>query len=111
MSEDQTRHWNDGLQLVDVPAIRDEIPYRQDDHTGHENYAKGKAEPEPPQGPWHLDEEIGEFECLRGGAPGHVDLEHVREQGLGDVNGYATQEDKEHEKPFEVFEERRQERA
>jgi hypothetical protein len=48
---------------------------------------------------------------LSGGTPCHVDLKHVREQSLRDMDGDASQKDKEQEEPLELFTERAQERA
>ena len=40
----------------------------------------------------NLDKEVGELGLLGRRAPGHVDLEHVRQQRLRDVQRQPTQE-------------------
>ena len=50
-----------------------------------------------------LLEEIRGFGFLGGGAPLHVDAEHVSEQREEDVEGDAAEEDGEHGHPLEVL--------
>lgn len=87
---------------MNAPVVRHKGCFGQNDHPGNTNHAESKREPEPPQGLGHLDEEIGEFQSLCRGLPGHVDFEHVGQQGLGDVGGDAAEEDEEGEEVFDV---------
>ena len=111
VTDDETRVGHDGLELDDVVGVGDEAGLGHDDEAGHGDDGKGHAEPELLEHLGHLDEEVGELELLGRRAPRHVDLEHVREDGLGDVDRDAAEEDEEHEEPLEVLGERRQEVA
>ena len=111
VTEDETRVGHDGLELDDVVRVGDEAGLGHDDQAGHGDDGEGHAEPEVLEDLGHLDEEVGELEFFRRRAPRHVDLEHVREDGLGDVDGDAAEEDEEHEEPLEVLGERGQEVA
>lgn len=53
---------------------------------------------------WDFFKERYVFDLLCGGTPCHVDLEKVTEEGLGYVEGDATEEDGEEEEPFEILE-------
>ena len=106
VTEDEYRIRHDGLELVDVPRVRDEAGLGHDDQPGQGDDGEAHAEPEVLEDLGDLDEEIGELEFLRRRAPRHVDLEHVREDGLGDVDRDAAEEDEEHEEPLEVLGER-----
>ena len=53
-----------------------------------------------------LDEEVGKFSFLACGTPSHVDLKHVSQQGLADVQRQSTQENCQHNRPFKVLEKR-----
>ena len=54
----------------------------------------------------HLLEEGRVFGFFAGGAPRHVDAEHVRQDGLGDVQADAAEEDHKERDPGEVLEQR-----
>ena len=98
-------HGQYGHEILDHPIRRNDLARRrQKDHTDDTDNRKSDTELEFLEHLGHLDEEIGKLGFLGGGAPGHVDFEHVREQGLGHVEGQAAEEDAEHEDPFEVFE-------
>jgi hypothetical protein len=72
-------------EIVDLPAIRHKAALCQGDHTDDSEQSKEDAELEPLDDFRDLDEEVAEFCFLAGGAPRHVDLEHVRQQGLRDM--------------------------
>ena len=98
-------HWQYGHEILDHPIRRNDLTRRrQEDHANDPDEGESDTELEFLEHLGHLDEEIGKLGFLGGGAPGHVDFEHVREQGLGHVEGQAAKEDAEHEDPFEVFE-------
>ena len=59
----------------------------------------------------NLEEKVGLVELLGRGAPRHVDLEHVREEGLAQVQAQPAEEDDEHGQPLEVFDEGAHERV
>lgn len=86
--------------------MRHEIRRGQNDHARNHHDAEKHREPELAQHFRHLDEEVRELQLLRRRAPRHVDLEHVREDGLGDVDRDTAQEDEEQEEPLEVLNER-----
>ena len=102
MSDHHTTKRDDRNDLVNAPVVWHERCFRQYNHAGNTNHTKGKREPEPSQRLGHLDKEIGEFQSLRRGLPGHVDFKHVGQQGLGDVGGDAAEEDEEGEEVFDV---------
>lgn len=104
MTRTQHTQGEDGDKLLDIPTPGDELPFGHDDHADD---ARERKQDGVLEGPGHLrdlDEEVGEGDLLGGGAPGHVDGEHVAEEGLGDVQGHAAEEDDEHETPFEILE-------
>lgn len=103
MSGDQTGKRYNGLELMNVPGKGNEGRVGHDNQPCNANDGEGHAEPEVLEHLGHLDEEVGELEFLCRCAPRHVDLEHVREDGFGDVNGDAAEEDEEHKEPLEVF--------
>lgn len=111
MTDSHRRHGQNGHEILDVPPIRNERRYCQDDHTHNTHDRKCDAELEPLQHLWHLDEEVGEFSFLGRRTPCHIDFEHVGQQGLRDVQGEAAEEDGEHEDPFEVFDQGAEEGA
>lgn len=90
-----------GDKGIDSPVPRDE--QRADDHAGRHGDAEDKRVLEPLEETGHLLEEGDVFDFFGRGAPGHVDLEEVAEQGLRDVHGEAAEEDGHEEEPLEVF--------
>jgi hypothetical protein len=97
-------HGQNRDEILNLPVGRDEGTRGEDDHADDAEDGKGHAELEALEDFGNLDEEVGEFHFFRGGAPGHVDLEHVGEEGSGDVEGEAAEEDAKHKGPFEVHE-------
>ena len=102
MTNRNGRHGQNRHEILNLPIRRDEIARRKHDHARQTEHGEEHAELEFLEHFGHLDEEVGELGFFGGGAPGHVDLEHVREEGLRDVEGEAAEEDAEHECPFEV---------
>lgn len=95
----QNRH-----KIINMPIIRDPLIGRQSqkDHPRDTNQRKEHAEFEALRDFGDFDEEIRGFDFFGRGAPGHVVAEHVGEEGGGDVEGEAAEEDAEEEGPFEV---------
>ena len=50
--------------MVDVPAVRHEWRFGEDDHAGDHNDTETEAEPEAPERAGHFNEEVGELERL-----------------------------------------------
>lgn len=86
----------------DLPKVRHEM--RQHDHHGGRREAEEQGPLELLQNLGHLLEEGGVLGLLGGGAPGHVDAEHVADDGLGDVQADAAEEDGEDGDPAQVLE-------
>ena len=97
-------HGQDSDEIRNLPVVRHERRLCEHDHAGDPDKSKGKAELELLDDFGHFDEEVGEFGFLGRGTPSHVDFEHVRKEGGGHVEGETTEEDGEHENPFEVLE-------
>jgi hypothetical protein len=97
-------HGQDGDKIGDAPGIGHIAGGGQHHHAGDAKEGKADRVLELLDHLGHLDEEVGELGLLAGGAPAHVDLEHVGEQRLGDVEGEATEEDGQHEDPLDVLE-------
>ena len=76
----------------------------QEDHAGDAEEGEDHAEFELAGDLGDLEEEVGGFDFLGRGAPGHVVAEHVGEEGGRDVEAEAAEEDAEEEGPFEVEE-------
>jgi hypothetical protein len=76
---------------------------RAHNHHGHHAEAKYEREFEALEQPRDFFEKGDVLDFLGRGAPGHVDFEEVAEEGLGDVEGDAAEEDGEEKEPFEVF--------
>lgn len=104
MTRRDSRHGQDGDEIANLPVRRDEVGRGEKDHADDADGGEEHAELELLENFWHLDEEVGEFGFLGRRAPRHVDLEHVGQERLGDVERQATQEDTQHEGPFEVHE-------
>ena len=105
------RHGQDGHEILDLPVVGHEWCNSEDDHSGDTDDGEQHGELELLEHLGHFNEEVGEFGFLGGGTPRHVDLEHVAQESLGDMQGETTQEDCEHEGPLHVLEERVQEGA
>ena len=102
MTRRNRRHGQDCHEILDLPIRRDEAARREQDHPNDAHAREEHAEFEFLEHFGNFDEEVGEFGFFGGSAPCHVDFEHVGQEGLGDVEGEASQEDAEHEGPFEV---------
>ena len=105
MTPRHRRHRQNSHKIRNHPVIRHHPsqPRSQRNHHRNGDQRKGHAELEPFQDQGHFLEEGGGGDLLGGGAPGHVVAEHVGDQGGGDVEGEAAEEDGEHEGPFKVF--------
>ena len=97
------RHGQDGSKVLDPPVVWNEGTFGKDNHADDRDECKRHAVLEPLEHLRDFNEEVGEFGFFRGRAPGHVDFEHVRKQGRGDVERKAAEEDGEHEDPFDVL--------
>ena len=80
-------------KIRDPPLLRDYALDAQDNHARSHEDAEGECEAEFVEdfGDFLEEGRVVDFFC--GGAPGHVDGEEVREDGLGDVHGEAADED------------------
>jgi len=85
------RQWKDGDERVNTPERRRRN--RQDNHANDRNSHEGKrpAEGAGDAGDFFEEGVVGGF--FGGGTPLHVDGEEVAEEGLGDVQGDAAEED------------------
>lgn len=95
----QNRHKIPNMPIIRHPAIRRE---RQKHHPHNPNQREEHAEFKSFGDFGDFDEEIRSFDFFGGRAPGHVVADHVGEEGGGDVQGEAAEEDAEDEGPFEV---------
>ena len=77
---------------------------RPRNHNARTRKAKHKRPLESPQQPRKFFEERRVFDFFSGGAPTHVNLEEMADEGLRDVNGDSAEEDGEEEEPFEILE-------
>lgn len=97
MKRHDQRQRPDGGEAGDQPVVRDDISERadagEDDHGGDRDDAKGKGEFEPAEDDGDLVEEGSARRLFGRGAPRHVDRQHVRRDGLGDVQRDAAEED------------------
>lgn len=90
--EDDCRQRPDGGEEVDLPEGRRDGG--EADHAGAADDAEEEGELELLQQLRHLFEEGRVFDLLGRRAPAHVDGEHVAEESLADVQGYAAEEDR-----------------
>lgn len=104
MASGDGSHGQDGDEIGNLPRIRHKGRQSEHDHARDTHEREGEAELELLDDLGHLDEEVGEFGFLGRRAPGHVDFEHVRQEGRRHVEGETAEEDGEHEDPFEVLE-------
>lgn len=102
MTRRDGRHGQDGDEITNLPVRWDEVCRGEEDHADDADQGEEHAELELLEHLGHLDEEVGEFGFLGRRPPRHVDLEHVGQERLRDVQGQAAQEDTQHEGPFEV---------
>lgn len=105
MTRAKRRHGQDSHDIIDAPSIRDKRSLGQDDDAGDTDGRESQRVLEGLEHAGDLDPEVGGFGFFARGAPCHVNLEHVCEESLRDVQGEAAEEDGEHEEPFEVLEE------
>ena len=80
MTDGDGRHGEDGDEIFDLPVRRDEFASRENDHAGDTEQGERHAKLEFLEHFGDFDEEVGEFSFLGGGAPCHIDLEHMREE-------------------------------
>ena len=104
MTNGHGRQGEDSHEILDLPVVWYEGCCGEHDHAHDAEEGKGEAELELLDDFRDFDKEVGEFGFLGGGAPGHVDFEHVGEESGGDVERKTTQENGEHENPLEVLE-------
>ena len=82
---DGEREDDSPVPAEDTPALGDRAR-GQDDHGGAECDADDEREPEALEDLGPLEPEVGSLDLLFRCAPGDVVAEHVREEGLGEVN-------------------------
>lgn len=103
MTRDNGAHGQDGDKVRDTPVVGNEGGLGENDHDGDEGAREDHGELELLEHLGHLDEEVGELGLLGRGTPGHVDLEHMRQQGLRHVQRKTAEEDGKEEGPLEVL--------
>lgn len=103
---DGQRH--DGRDDVDLVSGR--CVFAEVDHAADHGDGEGVHPLEALEDLGHLLEEVTGDGLLGGGAPLHVDAEHVRAEGEEEVETDAAEEDGEHGHPHEVLEEGAEER-
>ena len=96
-------HGQDGDEIGDPPIGRNKRRASEDDHADDEDEGEDEGEFEFFENLGDFLEEIRVFGFFGGCSPGDVDFEHMAEKGVGDVEGETTEENSEHEGPFEVF--------
>lgn len=96
MTSTQNSQWKDRDKLINIPTPRNELCFRHNDHSGNSRKTHADRILERLKDFRDLDEEVGEFDFFRCGAPGHVDAEHVAEKCLRDMEGHAAEEEDEH---------------
>lgn len=82
MTGGDSRHGENGDEILDLPVVRHERSNSKDDHTGDADNREKHGELEFLQHLGDFDEEVGEFGFLCCGSPSHVNLEHVAKQSL-----------------------------
>lgn len=112
MTDRDSAHGQDGNEIGNDPIVRNPPAgiRGQDNHGKNTNQSERDAELELANHLRYLDEEIAELGLLARRTPSHVDLEHVRQQGLRDVQRQTAQKDGQHDDPLEVFQQRHNER-
>jgi hypothetical protein len=85
----------DGDEVGDLPREGDDVEADEDDAGAGDAEEEGTLEAS--EQARDLLEEGDVLDLLGRGAPGHVDAEEVADDGLGDVQGAAAQEDGEQE--------------
>lgn len=100
MPKNNTSEREDGDELVDPPEIGKCVDATEDQ--GRHEGAKDEYELEPAGDDGEFDEEGGVGDLLGGGAPAHVDGEHVGQERLGDVHGDAAEKNEEERYPAET---------
>ena len=98
----QNRHKIPNKPIIRHPAIRRERQNHHRPYSNHCNQREKQAEFKLFGDFRDFDEEIRAFDFFGRRAPGHVVADHVGQEGGGDVEGEAPEEDAEEEGPFEV---------
>lgn len=94
MTPAKRSHGQDSRERSDAVPVRDKIiTHRQHDHGSDSENRKRERILEVLQDARDFDPEIGELGFLACGTPRHVDLEHVGQEGLRNVEGEAAEED------------------
>jgi hypothetical protein len=101
MTPHQARQRVNSNHSINPPHGRERV--RPGDHQSHHRKTKQECETELLDQFRHLGEKRRVFDFFGCRAPRHVDLEHVREKGLRDVQADAGEEDAEEGHPFEIF--------
>ena len=105
MTPRDRRHRQHGHEIPYTPLMRHNLT-AQHAHPQHRAHRKRNTHLEPPQHAGDLDEKIRHLRLLRRRAPRHVQLEHVREQRLADVQRQPAQENREQDDPLEILTQR-----
>lgn len=77
MADRDSRHGQDSDEILNLPIGRDEIASCEDDHSDESDEGERHAELKFAEDFGDFDEEVGELGLFGGGAPGHVDFEHM----------------------------------
>ena len=102
VAEDDGGEGPDGDEDADLPEVGHEAGEHDHHGGGAEDEDEGALELCQDLG--HLLEEGGVLGLLGGGAPAHVDADHMADDGLADVEADAAEEDAEQRDPLEVLE-------
>ena len=107
MTSHHSRHGQDSDEIGNAPIVRDQTSRTssQDNHADNADKRKRHAILEVLRNFRDLDEEVRVLDFLSRSAPGHVIAKHMGEEGGGDMEGEAAEEDAKHKGPLEVEEE------
>lgn len=106
MGDNGDSHGNSGRETINLPSVGSEATQvdHATDHGNHDHEHPFEAVEDL----GHLNEEVRVLLLLSGGSPVHVNGEHVRTDGHGDVERETTEEDDEEWHPSEVLQKRRE---
>lgn len=106
MTRRHRRQRQDSNKVLDLPVPRHKRGTSKDDHHDDTSQAEREAALKALKNLGHLAEEVGVLSFLARTAPLHVNGEHMSKQCLRDVQRETTEENGEHENPFDVEEKR-----
>jgi len=85
MARTQHRQWKNRHKLINIPTPRNKPRISHYRHPRYRQKAQCYRIFESFCHFGNFNEEVGEFDFFGGGAPRHVNAEHVAEEGLGDM--------------------------